>query len=178
MYMSCNHRSIYMHSYLHFPLAVILISLSTPVYKCYASYISIMSKQNSLEALVSFILNKILPLSVDSKCKYKFIKHTYMLFTLSNLYFDLSFYSSLQMLCFIYFSNEQSKQLIVIWDPEGGYQYSKMFHWETEGRYYSCTKSMAIAPIWFSTEHLWIVIAPFWLSTDKIQFWSSWVIYF
>ena len=38
------------------------------------------------------------------------------------------------------------------WDPEGRYHYSKMFHWEPEGHYH-CTKSMAIAPFWFSTEH-------------------------
>ena len=35
-------------------------------------------------------------------------------------------------------------------------QYSKMFCWELEGRY-RCTKSMAIAPFWFSTKHLWIL---------------------
>ena len=28
----------------------------------------------------------------------------------------------------------------------------------------------AIAPFWFSTEHLEILIAPFWLSTDGINF--------
>ena len=39
--------------------------------------------------------------------------------------------------------------------------------WEPEGRY-CCTKSMAIAPFWFSTEHLWAAITPFWLSTDDI----------
>ena len=41
-----------------------------------------------------------------------------------------------------------------------------MFHWEPEGRYRHrhCT---AIAPFWFSTEHLWIVIATFLLSTDS-----------
>ena len=27
---------------------------------------------------------------------------------------------------------------------------------------------MAIAPFWFSTEHLWSAITPFWLSTDYI----------
>ena len=43
------------------------------------------------------------------------------------------------------------------------YHYSKMFRWEPEGRYHHrlCT---AIAPFWFSTEHVWLVIAPFWLS--------------
>ena len=42
-----------------------------------------------------------------------------------------------------------------------------MFHWEPEGRYchWLCT---AIAPFWFSTEHLWAAITPFWLSTDDI----------
>ena len=33
----------------------------------------------------------------------------------------------------------------VCWEPEGGYQYSKMFHSEPEGRYH-CTKSMVIVP--------------------------------
>ena len=42
-----------------------------------------------------------------------------------------------------------------------------MLRWEPEGRYRHrhCT---AIAPFWFSTEHLWIMIAPFWLSPDDI----------
>ena len=53
----------------------------------------------------------------------------------------------------------------VSWEPEGHYQFSKMFCWEPEG-HYRCTKSMAIAPFWFSMKHLWIVIVPFWLSTD------------
>ena len=52
----------------------------------------------------------------------------------------------------------------VRWEPEGRYQYFKMFHWEPEGRY-RCTQ-VYISPFWFSTEHIWIVIAPFWLSTD------------
>ena len=42
-----------------------------------------------------------------------------------------------------------------------------MFHWEPEGHYH-CTMSTAIAPFWFSMEHLWIVIAPLWLSTDDM----------
>ena len=44
---------------------------------------------------------------------------------------------------------------IVSWEPEGCYCRSKMFHWEPEGRYchWLCT---AIAPFWFSTEHLWV----------------------
>ena len=33
---------------------------------------------------------------------------------------------------------------------------------------YSCTKSMAIVPLWFSMEHLWTALMPFWLSADKI----------
>ena len=45
---------------------------------------------------------------------------------------------------------------------------SKMFHREPEGRY-CCTKYMAIAPFWFSMEHLWILIAPFCLSTDDLS---------
>ena len=36
-----------------------------------------------------------------------------------------------------------------------------------KGRY-RYTKSMAIAPFWFSTEHRWCAITPFWLSTDDI----------
>ena len=43
-----------------------------------------------------------------------------------------------------------------------------MFHWEPEGRYH-CTKSMATAPFWFSTEHRWSALAPFWLSADNIK---------
>ena len=53
----------------------------------------------------------------------------------------------------------------VSWEPEGRYKYSKMFHCEPEGLYH-CTMSMAIAPFWFSMDHLWTMIAPFWLSTD------------
>ena len=41
-------------------------------------------------------------------------------------------------------------QYFVSWEPEGRYQYSKMFCLEPEGRY-RCTKSMAIAPFWFSS---------------------------
>ena len=43
-----------------------------------------------------------------------------------------------------------------------------MFRWEPEGRYFHklCT---ALAPFWFSTEHLWMMIMPFWLSTDDIH---------
>ena len=53
------------------------------------------------------------------------------------------------------------------WEPEGRYQYSKMFRWDTEGCY-CCTKSMAVTPFWFSTEQLWIAVTPFWLSADKL----------
>ena len=42
-----------------------------------------------------------------------------------------------------------------------------MFHWEPEGPC-RCTKSMAIAPFWFSMEHLWIVIVPFWFSMEHL----------
>ena len=38
-----------------------------------------------------------------------------------------------------------------LWEPEGRYQYSKMFYQEPEGRY-CCTKSMVIAPFWLSTD--------------------------
>ena len=70
------------------------------------------------------------------------------------------------------------------WEPEGRYHYSTMFRWEPEGRY-PCTKSMVIAPFWFSTEHLWIVIMAFWFSADDMvisldfkalqTIWHSWV---
>ena len=53
---------------------------------------------------------------------------------------------------------------IVSWEPEGRYCSSKMFRWEPEGGHH-CTKSMSIAPFWFSTEHRW---TPFWLSTDEM----------
>ena len=45
---------------------------------------------------------------------------------------------------------------IFSWEPEGRYCRSKLFHWEPEGRYchWLCT---AMAPFWFSTEHLWQV---------------------
>ena len=43
--------------------------------------------------------------------------------------------------------------------------YSMMFRWEPEGRY-RWTKSMAIAPFWFSTEHCWTALMPFWFSTE------------
>ena len=58
---------------------------------------------------------------------------------------------------------------VVSWEPEGHYQYSKMFRWEPEG-HYCCTMSIVIAPFWFSMENLWVVIAPFWLSTDNVIF--------
>ena len=66
---------------------------------------------------------------------------------------------------------------IVIWEPEGSYQYSKMFRWEPNGCY-RCTMYMVIASFWFSTEHLWMVIAPFWFSTEHLwtviaPFWNS-----
>ena len=48
---------------------------------------------------------------------------------------------------------------IVSWEREGRYCSAKMFRWEPEGCY-RCTKSMAKAPFWFSTEHLWTAITP------------------
>ena len=58
-------------------------------------------------------------------------------------------------------------------EPEGPYCSSKMFRWEPEGRY-RWTKSMAIAPFWFSTEHRWTAITPFWLSTDDtVKFYGT-----
>ena len=56
----------------------------------------------------------------------------------------------------------------VSWEPEGRYCSSKMFRWEQEGLY-RCTKSIAITPFWFSTEHCWSAITPFWLSTDDLS---------
>ena len=55
---------------------------------------------------------------------------------------------------------------VVSWEPEGRYCNSKMFRWETQGRY-RCVYGN-LAPFWFSTEHLWIAITPFWLSTDDV----------
>ena len=52
------------------------------------------------------------------------------------------------------------------WEPEGHSIY-KIFHWEPEG-HHRCTKSMVIAPLRFSMDHLWIVLVPFWLSTYNI----------
>ena len=40
--------------------------------------------------------------------------------------------------------------------------------WKPDSRYH-CTKSMAIAPFWFSMEHLWSAIAPFWLSANDMH---------
>ena len=47
--------------------------------------------------------------------------------------------------------------IVVTWEPEGHYDYSTMFHWELEGCY-CYTKSMAIAPFWFSMEHHWTAL--------------------
>ena len=69
---------------------------------------------------------------------------------------------------YMYLSTNGLLLHIISWEPQGCYQYSKMFRWEPEGRY-RCTKSMAIAPFWFSTEHLSKVIAPLWLSTDNMS---------
>ena len=60
----------------------------------------------------------------------------------------------------------------VSWGPEGHYQYSKMLCWEPEGCY-RCTKSMVIAPFWFSKEHLCIysdstLLALNWLYKNKV----------
>ena len=56
----------------------------------------------------------------------------------------------------------------VSWEPEGHYCSSNLSRWEPERRY-RCTKSIAIAPFWFSMEHLWTAIMPFWLSTDDLS---------
>ena len=68
--------------------------------------------------------------------------------------------------------SENYKVYVVSWEPEGRHCSSKMFHWEPEGCYH-CTKSMAIAPFWFSMEHLWNAITPFWLSTDNVAVMGS-----
>ena len=44
-----------------------------------------------------------------------------------------------------------------------------MFCWEPEGHYHHWLYT-AIAPFWFSTEHIWTALMPFWLSTDNMQF--------
>ena len=62
--------------------------------------------------------------------------------------------------CYEKLSVESQKGTINIW--------TKMFCWEPEG-HYRCTMSMAMAPLWLSMEHHWIVIAPVWLSTDDIN---------
>ena len=46
---------------------------------------------------------------------------------------------------------------IVSCELEGCYHYTTLFRWEPEGRY-RCTKSMAMAPFWFSTEHRWTAL--------------------
>ena len=46
-------------------------------------------------------------------------------------------------------------------------EHSKMFCSEPEGHYH-CTKSKAIAPIWFSMEHRGTALMPFWFSADDI----------
>ena len=45
-----------------------------------------------------------------------------------------------------------------------------MFRWEP-GHFSHRLCTAAIAPFWFSTEHLWTAIAPFWLSTE--HFWTA-----
>ena len=45
--------------------------------------------------------------------------------------------------------------------------------YEPEGRH-CCAKSMAIAPFWFSTEHLWTVLTSFWLAADDIHLALHW----
>ena len=42
-----------------------------------------------------------------------------------------------------------------------------------KGAITACTKSMAMAPFWFSAEHLWPAIMPFWLSSDDILYHTS-----
>ena len=41
-----------------------------------------------------------------------------------------------------------------------------------------CTKSMAIAPFWFSTEHHWIALKPFWFSADDtfVYYSFNWIL--
>ena len=61
--------------------------------------------------------------------------------------------NTLNYLLYEEFQTHQPYPHVVSWEPEGRYWYSKMFRWEPEGRYH-CTKSMAIAPFWFSMERL------------------------
>ena len=83
----------------------------------------------------------------------------------SNPQLNLPLYSTFLIVLSAYTTEQIGKLNNVSWEPEGRYQYSKMFRWEPEG-HYRCIKSMVIAPFLFSTEHLWILIAPLWLSTD------------
>ena len=62
---------------------------------------------------------------------------------------------------------------IISWEPEGHYQNAMMFRcWKPEG-HYRCTKSLAIAPYWFSTELCRIALTPFWFSADDMVIWIT-----
>ena len=41
---------------------------------------------------------------------------------------------------------------------------SRVFHWKLQ-LLYRCTKSMALAPFWLSTEHRWTALMPLWFSS-------------
>ena len=66
--------------------------------------------------------------------------------------------------------NLKSQDGMLSVESQKGYQYSKMFHWEPEGRYHH-RLCIVIAPFWFWREHLWIFIMPFWLSIDDMVYW-------
>ena len=51
--------------------------------------------------------------------------------------------------------------------PESFFSGKSFMQWAPEGR--SRTKSMAITPFWFSTEHVATALTPFWLSADNIS---------
>ena len=52
---------------------------------------------------------------------------------------------------------------IVCWEPEGRYCRFKDRSVENQKGAITVQQCMAIAPFWFSTEHLWSAITPFWL---------------
>ena len=55
---------------------------------------------------------------------------------------------------YMYNSDEED---LVSWEPEGCYQYSKMFLWEPEGCY-QCTMSLVIMPFWLSTDDMGVIM--------------------
>ena len=79
-----------------------------------------------------------------------------MIFSCTSPRYFLSLFLFLQC---IHISSVESQKGIII----------TMLQWEPEGRY-CCTKSMAIAPFWFSMEHCWTALMSFWSSADDFIF--------